>query len=212
MTQLRMRRMQMRAEELVRDFYESMLLLSLDLLLQWNQWHVIRMLNAKKLPDELPEPQALNWSTIFFANGLLLTLAQYRPQRLKRYAPVVRKLLLLLELFVMLFVVDYVLLSIWQPFFNIFDQALHALGHSKWAWAKFIFHYCPGLSTWLINDAFYFMRFVASLSWFLLAVEGAAAKWRLAIDFLLLGQLPEANAVPRSRRKRHQSKSPSVQN
>lgn len=168
-----MRRLQRRAEELVREFYESMLLLTLDLLLQWNQWHVIRMLNANKLPDELAEPQALSWSTLFFANGLLLTLAQYRPQRFKRYASVVRKLLLLLELFVMLFVVDYVQLSIWQPFLNIFDQALHALGHSKWTWARFIFYYCPGLSTWLINDAFYFMRFVASLSWFLLAVEGA---------------------------------------
>ncbi|XP_017872717.1 PREDICTED: uncharacterized protein LOC108620322 isoform X1 [Drosophila arizonae] len=207
MRQLRMRRQQRRAEELVREFYESMLVLALDLLLQWNQWHVVRLLKPNKLPDEVPEPLPVSWSTLFFANGLLLTLTQYRPQRIKRWPSVVRKLLLLLELFVMLFVVDYVLLSIWQPFLSICDQALHALGHSKWTWTRFIFHYCPGLSAWLINDAFYFMRFVASLSWFLLAIEGAAAKWRLAIDFMLLGQLPDPIIVPRYGHKRRHTKS-----
>ncbi|TDG39322.1 hypothetical protein AWZ03_014256 [Drosophila navojoa] len=207
MGQLRMRRLQRRAEELVREFYESMLVLSLNLLLQWNQWHVIRVLKASKLPDEVPEPLPVSWATLFFANGLLLTLTQYRPQWLKRCPSVVRKLLLLLELFVMLFAVDYVLLTIWQPLLNICDQALQALGHSNWTWTRFIFYYCPGLSVWLINDAFYFMRFVASLSWFLLAIEGAAAKWRLAIDFMLLGQLPDTVILPGHRPKRHHTKS-----
>ncbi|EDV95171.1 uncharacterized protein LOC6569526 [Drosophila grimshawi] len=212
MTPLSMRRMQRRASELVRDLYESMLILTTGLLMLWNQWHVVRIVNAKKLPDELLEEPALSWSTIFFAGGLLLTLAQYRPQWIKRRGAVVRNMLMLLELFAMLFVVDYVLLSIWQPFLNIFDQALHAVAHSKRAWPRFIFHHCPGLSAWLINDAFAFMRSAASLSWLLLAIEVASPRWRLAIDFLLLGQLPATNALPGKRRNRHLSKRQSIQN
>ncbi|KAL7745149.1 hypothetical protein ACLKA6_008206 [Drosophila palustris] len=203
MSQLRLRRMQMRAAELVRDFYESLLMLTLGVMMQWNQWHVMRMLNAEKLPEGVSEPQPLNWSSAFFTSGLLLTLLQYRPQYIKRLAATLRKLFLLLEVFIVLFLVDYVLLSMWQPFLNIFDQVLHALGHSKWTWARILFRYWPGLSSWLINDAFYFMRFVASLSWFLLAIEMSAPKWRLAIDFLLLGQLPDV--LPRHRRRRLQS-------
>ncbi|KAM8719412.1 hypothetical protein ACLKA7_012034 [Drosophila subpalustris] len=203
MSQLRLRRMQIRAAELVRDFYESLLMLTLGVMMQWNQWHVMRILNAEKLPEGVSEPQPLNWSSAFFTSGLLLTLLQYRPQYIKRLAAPLRKLFLLLEVFIVLFLVDYVLLSMWQPFLNIFDQVLHVLGHSKCTWARILFRYWPGLSTWLINDAFYFMRFVASLSWFLLAIEMSAPKWRLAIDFLLLGQLPDV--LPRHRRRRLQS-------
>ncbi|KAH8386949.1 hypothetical protein KR093_003724, partial [Drosophila rubida] len=188
---VRMRKMQTQATELVRDFYESLLMLTLGLLLQWNQWHVVRILNADTLPAEVTEQQPLNWSAVFFSSGLLLTLLQYRPQWIKRCSLQLRKLLLLLEVLIVLFVVDYVLLSIWQPFLNIFDLVLHTLGNSQGSWSRLVFHYCPGLADWLINDAFYFMRFLISLAWFLIAIELAAPKWRLAIDFLVLGQLPE---------------------
>lgn len=171
MSQLRLRKMQTRAMELVRDFYESLLMLTLGVMMQWNQWHVMRMLNADKLPEGVSDPQPVNWSSVFFTSGLLLTLLQYRPDYIKRCTASLRKILLLLEVFIVLFLVDYVLLSMWQPLFNILDQVLHALGHSKWTWARVLFRYCPGLSSWLINDAFYFMRFMASLSWFLLAIE-----------------------------------------
>lgn len=207
MGQSRLRRMKKRAAELVREFYESLLMLTLGVMFQWNQWHVMRMLNTDKLPDGVFEPQPLNWSSVFFTSGLLLNLLPYRPQRIKRCEPTMRKVLLLVEVFIVLFLVDFVQLSMWQPFLNIFDQVLHTLGHSKWTWAGILFHYCPGLSTWLINDAFYFMRFVASLSWFLLALEMSAYKWRLAIDVLMLGQLPDV--LPRHRRKNRQSKSQS---
>ncbi|KAH8397552.1 hypothetical protein KR222_009840 [Zaprionus bogoriensis] len=202
MPQWRMRKMQLRAAELVREFHESQLMLTMGLLLQWNQWHIIRILNASRLPDELPEQQPLSWSTIFFSCGLLLTLLQYRPDCLRRRALILRKLFFLLELFVVLFLVDFILLAMWQPFFLIVDQALHTLGHSEWVWVRVLFRYCPGLSVWLLNDAFYFIRFVSSLIWFLLAIETATPKWRLAIDFLVLGQLPETIGVRRCRRKR----------
>lgn len=223
MSQLRKRKMQMRAATLVRDFYESLLMLSLGLLLQWNQWHIVLKLNSDQLPDGLATQDGshlntLNWSTIFFTSGLLLTLVQYRPRWMRRRVRVVRKMFLVLELFVVLFLVDFVLLAMWQPFLSIIDQALDTLAHSKWTWAQLIFHYCPGLCA---NDAFDFIRFAISLIWFLLAFQAAgkqttyspvrdnpstptkiAPKWRLAIDFLVLGQLPETLGVQRRRHRR----------
>lgn len=198
MSQLRKRKMQIRAAILVRDFYESLLVLSLGLLLQWNQWHIVIKLNSSQLPDEMKpnnDPNSdqgtLNWSTIFFTSGLMLTLVQYRPRWMRRRVRVVRKLFLILELFVLLFLVDFILLAMWQPFLNIVNQALNTLTHSKWVWAQVIFHYCPGLCA---SDAFDFIRFATSLIWFLLAFQ-TAGKHRATLLPLLH---PPSNPIPSS--------------
>ncbi|KAH8411691.1 hypothetical protein KR215_008971 [Drosophila sulfurigaster] len=202
MTQVRLRKMQKQAAELVRDFYESLLLLTLGLAMQWNQWHVLRILNGNSLYEEgeAAQPEPRNWSAVFFTSGLLLTLLHYRPQWIKRHCSLMlRKFLLLPETFGLLFVVDYMLLSMWQPLFNFCHQIMNMLATSQGNWSRFVFHFCPSCSAWLINDAVYLMRFIISLAWFLLAIEASETKWRLAIDFLLLGQLPEVN---RRRRRR----------
>lgn len=175
MSQVRKRKMQSRAAALVRDFYESLLMLTLSLLLQVNQWHIVHKLNSNRLPEEMSSEQqsTLDWSTIFFTSGLLLTLVQYRPGWMRRRVRALRKLLLVVELFVVLFLVDYILLAMWQPFLHLVHQALHTLGHSQWTWVRLIFHYCPSLCAWVINDAFHTVRFATSVTWFLLAFQTA---------------------------------------
>lgn len=175
MSQLRKRKMQSRAAALVRDFYESLLMLMLSLFLQVNQWHIVHMLNSSQLPDEMSVEQqsTFSWSTIFFSSGLLLTLLQYRPGWMRRRLRPLRKLLLVVELFVVLFLVDYILLAMWLPFLNLVQQALHTLGHSNWTWVRLIFHNCPSLCAWMINDAFHTVRFATSVTWFLLAFQTA---------------------------------------
>lgn len=175
MSQVRKRKMQSRAAALVRDFYESLLMLTLSLLLQVNQWHIVHKLNSSQLPEEMSSEQqsTLDWSTIFFTSGLLLTLVQYRPGWMRRRVRALRKLLLVVELFVVLFLVDYILLAMWQPFLHLVHQALHTLGHSQWTLVRLIFHYCPSLCAWVINDAFHTVRFATSVTWFLLAFQTA---------------------------------------
>ncbi|ALC49583.1 Andorra [Drosophila busckii] len=203
-SQSHLSRLQLRAAHLVRDFYEALLLLALGLLLQWNELHPMLLLNAREqqLAHALPEPQPFNWSFVCFSSGLMLRLLQYRPHWLRRSAGLRRKLLLLLELATVLYVLDYVQLLMWQPCLDIFDQALHALAHAKWHWLQLTFQLCANCHTWLINDAFYTLRFVGSLTFLLLALDKTAPKWRLALDYLLLGQLPDHFGKQRLRRRR----------
>lgn len=175
MSHMRKRKMQLRASALVREFYESLLMLMLSLLLQANQWHIVHMLNSGQPPDEMRGEQQStpSWSTIFFTSGLLLTLVQYRPGWMRRRVRGLRKLVLVVELFVILFLVDYILLAMWLPFLNLVHQALHTLGHSQWTWLRLVFHYCPSFCVWVINDAFHTVRFATSVTWFLLAFQTA---------------------------------------
>lgn len=220
MSQLRKSKMKMRAVNLARDFYESLLMLSLGLLLQWNQWHIVLKLYSGQLPDELATHNGnhLDWSTLFFTSGLLLTLVQYRPRWIRRRMRVVRKMLLVLELFVVLFLVDFILLAMWLPFLSIIDEALMTMAHSQCTWAQLVVYFCPELCP---SDVFDFIRIAISLIWFILAFQAAgkqtpyspvrdnpstqpkiAPKWRLAIDFLVLGELPETLGVQRRRHRR----------
>ncbi|XP_030379175.1 uncharacterized protein LOC115627592 [Scaptodrosophila lebanonensis] len=195
-------KMQKKGWELVRDMYESLLMMSVSMMFHLNGWHVLAWLDPNQMPSEaLP----VNWSTTCFIMGLLLVLLHFKPRSIKRCSHMARVAMLPLEIFLMLWLIDTLEVQMWHPFLGIMEMLFGVLGHAR----RFsgIYYYLPGLSKWLINDAFYFMRFVSSVTILLLGLEAEGGKWRRAIDFLLLGKLPQQTSAQRCQKRTSRDRS-----
>ncbi|EDW75112.2 uncharacterized protein Dwil_GK19875 [Drosophila willistoni] len=199
-----------RALELERDLYESWLLLTVCFFLQWNQWHLITIFNCPDTDTDAEAEHCLyrlsnvafTWSSVFFNIGLLVAILQIWPTCFKRYGHRKRLILLPIKLVILLYMTEWIELEMWQPFLGIIEHMLHSVGHAKRA--ETLYYYWPSLATWLMQDAYHVVRFVASFSLFLTAIDAAGPNWRSAIDFLLLGRLPETQEVQRLIRRAQQ--------
>lgn len=196
--------------DVMRDLYESWLILLVCVLVHWNQWHLRATPPAPALlPDpadilpelNIPISDEQRWSDVLFCSAFLCSILQYRYMWASRCRHWIRLFLLVLEILMLIQLVEWVNREMWQPAMEIFDDMLHTTYlHIEESWE--LYRLFPGLFTWLLEDAPITVRLVASFVCFCTALDAAATEWRRSIDFLVLGSVPESPIKRRLRQRR----------
>ncbi|XP_017074269.1 uncharacterized protein LOC108109964 [Drosophila eugracilis] len=193
--------------EILRDLYESWLILVTGLLVHWNQWHLLACDPVSPLDplNKCPAGDNQRWSRIFFGGGTLLAIVQFRPYWVRRCRHRVRFLMLLAEMMLMLQLTEWLDRQIWHPFLGLSRELFCALGRAQWG--SWIFSYIPGFSSMLLNGyAFDIFRLISSFVIFVAALETTASHWRMLVDFLMIGYLPETSTRRRILRAHYKQK------
>lgn len=196
--------------DVMRDLYESWLILLVCVLVHWNQWHLRATPPAPALlPDpadilpelNIPISDEQRWADVLFCSAFLCSILQYRYMWASRCRHWIRLFLLVLEILMLIQLVEWVNREMWQPAMEIFDDMLHTTYlHIEESWE--LYRLFPGLFTWLLEDAPITVRLVASFVCFCTALDAAATEWRRSIDFLVLGSVPESPIKRRLRQRR----------
>ncbi|EDV46563.1 uncharacterized protein LOC6550287 [Drosophila erecta] len=179
--------------ELLRDLYESWLILAMGMLVRWNRWRPLS--NAIISPLD-PKPYAIGdnerWADVYFECGLLLAILQYRPLWVRRCRHRVRLLMLLSEIVLLLQLVHWIDCQPWQSFLGIVEELFLALGRGQWGSS---FLRCPAEVRTLLLRGYVFdvFRLLSSFGIFSVALNSTAGEWRVSLDFLLIGCLPKSS-------------------
>ncbi|KAH8275940.1 hypothetical protein KR018_001401, partial [Drosophila ironensis] len=186
--------------EVMRELYESWLILFVGLLMQWNPWRLTgepQSLSTYLEPQSTPRDSQTRWADVWFAAGVLCIVLQYRSRWAHRCRHQIRLYLLAVEVLFWIHFVEQVDRELWSPTMDLLDDVAYSVtvwgrSHPEW-----IFHILPWLITWMQTKASGAFRLAASFGWFLCALDGVAAEWRRAFEFVLMGGVPLHPAAKR---------------
>lgn len=188
-------------KQMLRDLYEIWLILAVGMLVRWNRLRLLEELPPSPLvASGLALRNGANYrlGDMFFGAGLLAFLLQYRCHWVRRCQHRVQLLLLALELWFLLRIVEFNDRVAWQPFLGIYRDMFETLGHADYR----IYRLAPGLATWLTDGSAYeVFQLLVSFAFFVVGMSTAAEDWIKTVDLLVLGHGPE-NPVKRRRANR----------
>ncbi|EDW55993.1 GM22832 [Drosophila sechellia] len=180
--------------EMLRDLYETWLILAIGMLVRWNRWSPLMHGIVSPLDPSLRHIVGDNerWAGVYFGCGTLMAIMQYRPLWVRRCRHRVCILMLMSEIMLLLQMVYWIDCQLWQSFLGLFEDLFFALGRGQWgSW----FSFCPAAvrNLFLCGDVFDVFRLLASFSIFALALNSTAGEWRVSLDFLLIGYFPNTS-------------------
>ncbi|XP_016962860.1 uncharacterized protein LOC108033147 [Drosophila biarmipes] len=195
------------AAEILRDLYESWLIVVAGMFVNWNHWRLLAYDPLSPLDplSKLPMGENQRWAGLFFGCGVILAILQYRPRWVRRCRHRVSLLMVLAELVLVLQLTEWTDRQLWQPFLGIVRELFLALGGAQWG--SWIFAHLPAARSLLLSGvAFDFFRLFASFAIFIAAFDSTAGCWRVSVEFLLIGYLPETSIRSQLIQEKHRKR------
>jgi len=196
------------ATEILRDLYESWLIVVIGMFVHWNHLRLLAYDPISPLDplSQLPVGENQRWAGLFFGCGVILAILQYRARWVRRCRHRVSLLMLVAELVLVLQLTEWMDRQLWQPFLGITRELFLALGGAQWG--SWLFSQWPAAQSLLLSGvAFDYFRLVTSFAIFIAAFDSTAGNWRVSVEFLLIGYLPETSTRSQLIQEKHRKKS-----